>query len=135
MNGIFLSGDPFLKDIPLNPIRIGEIVILKNIFYETGSYTLKTESMVELDKLVKFLAENPHLRIEISGHTDNVGSPEYNLKLSDNRSKAVADYLTGEEVAKDRLVCRGYGLSRPIAGNDTEEGRAQNRRTEIKIIE
>jgi outer membrane protein OmpA-like peptidoglycan-associated protein len=114
---------------------VGEIVILKNIFFETDSYALKTESMVELDKLVKFLAENTHIRIEISGHTDNVGSPEYNLKLSDSRSKAVADYLVLAKVAKDRLVCRGYGLTQPIAGNDTEEARAQNRRTEIKIIE
>jgi hypothetical protein len=135
INGIFLSGDPFLKDIPLNPIRVGEIVILKNIFYKTDSYALKPESMVELDKLVKFLAENPQVRIEISGHTDNIGSAEYNLNLSDNRSKAVADYLIRAEVAKDRLVCRGYGLSQPIAGNDTEEARAQNRRTEIKIVE
>jgi outer membrane protein OmpA-like peptidoglycan-associated protein len=135
MDGIFLSGDPFLKDIPLNPIRVGEIVVLKNIFYQTDSFALKTESMVELDKLVKFLAENPRIRIEISGHTDNIGSPEYNLKLSDNRSKAVADYLIHAGVAKDRLVCQGYGLSRPIDSNDTEEARAKNRRTEIKIIE
>jgi flagellar motor protein MotB len=135
MEGIFLSGDPFLKDIPLNPIRVGEIVVLKNIFYETDSFALKEESMVELDKLVKFLAENPRIRIEIGGHTDNIGSSGYNLKLSDNRSKAVADYLVRAGVAKDRLVCRGYGLSQPIDSNATQEARARNRRTEIKIVE
>ncbi|MBS1233493.1 MAG: OmpA family protein, partial [Bacteroidetes bacterium] len=135
VQGVFLSGDPFLKDIPLNPIRVGEVVVLKNIFYETDSYALKKESKVELDKLVKFLAENPQIRIEISGHTDNIGSPGYNQALSDNRSKAVADYLMRAQVAKDRLVCKGYGLSQPIDGNDTEEARARNRRTEIKIVE
>jgi outer membrane protein OmpA-like peptidoglycan-associated protein len=96
-------------------------------------YALK-ESMVELDKLVNFF-ENPQIRIEISGHTDNIGSPEYNQKLSDNRSKAVADYLIRAQVAKDRLVCKGYGFSQPIDDNDTEVARAKNRRTEIKIIE
>lgn len=135
IQGVFLSGDPFLKDIPLNPIRVGEVVVLKNIFYETDSYALKKESMVELDKLVKFLSENPRIRIEISGHTDNIGSPEYNQKLSDNRSKAVAEYLMRAQVAKDRLVCKGYGLSQPIDDKDTEEARAKNRRTEIKIVE
>ena len=135
MQGIFLSEKSFLKDVPLNPIRVGEIVILKNIFYETDSYALKDESVVELDKLVKFLRENPHVNIEISGHTDDIGTPDYNLILSDNRSKAVAGYLIKAAVAKERLVCRGYGLTHPVAGNETEEGRAQNRRTEIKIIE
>jgi outer membrane protein OmpA-like peptidoglycan-associated protein/Tol biopolymer transport system component len=135
MKGIYLSDKPFLKDIPLNPIRIGEIVVLKNIFYETDSYALKDESVVELGKLVRFLAENPQIKIEISGHTDNMGTPDYNLRLSDSRSKAVADYLINAAVAKERLVCRGYGLTQPVASNETEEGRAQNRRTEIKIIE
>jgi Tol biopolymer transport system component len=135
ISGIYLSGNPLLKDIPLNPIRAGEIVILKNIFYETDSFALKPKSMIELDKLVKFLDDNPYIKIEIGGHTDNVGSPEYNLKLSDNRAKAVADYLIHSDISKDRLVCRGYGFSQPVAGNDTEKDRAQNRRTEIKIIE
>jgi Tol biopolymer transport system component len=135
MKGIYLSDKPFLKDIPLNPIRIGEIVVLKNIFYETDSYDLKDESVVELEKLAKFLTENPQIKIEISGHTDNMGTPDYNLRLSDNRSKAVADYLINAAIAKERLVCRGYGLSQPVASNETEDGRAQNRRTEIKIIE
>jgi len=134
MSGIFLSDKPFLKDIPLNPLRIGEVIVLKNIFYETDSYALKDESVVELNKLVKFLRENPQIKIEISGHTDNVGTPEYNLRLSENRSKAVADYLIHATVANERLVCRGYGLTQPVAGNETEVGRAQNRRTEVKII-
>jgi outer membrane protein OmpA-like peptidoglycan-associated protein/tetratricopeptide (TPR) repeat protein len=135
MTGIYLSDKPFLKDIPLNPLRVGEVVVLKNIFYETDSYALKEESVAELDKLVRFLMDNPHIKIEISGHTDNTGTPDYNLGLSDNRAKAVADYLINASIAADRLVCRGYGLTKPVASNETEEGRAQNRRTEIKIIE
>ncbi|MBN1415168.1 MAG: PD40 domain-containing protein [Bacteroidales bacterium] len=135
VKGIHLFDKPFLKDIPLSPVKVGEVIILKNIFYETDSYTLKEESIVELNKLVKFLRDNPHIKIEISGHTDNVGTADYNIKLSDSRSKSVADYLTKADIAQERLVCRGYGLSLPIASNETEEGRAQNRRTEVKIIE
>ena len=135
IQGVYLSEKPFLKDIPLSPIKVGMIVVLKNIFFETDSYALKDESLAELNKLVQFLQENPHIRIEISGHTDNTGTPEYNLRLSDNRAQAVAKYLVKANVAEDRLVCRGYGLSLPVASNETEEGRAQNRRTEVKIIE
>lgn len=135
MTGIFLSDRPFLKDIPLNPLKVGEIVVLRNIFYETDSYALKEESVAELDKLARLLTENPQVKIEISGHTDNTGTAEYNLRLSDSRSKAVADYLIRASIATDRLVCRGYGLTRPVADNDTEEGRALNRRTEIMILE
>ena len=102
IRGIFLSDKPFLKDIPLNPVRVGEVVVLKNIFYETDSYALKDESVVELNRLVRFLSENPRIKIEISGHTDNVGTPDYNLRLSDNRSKAVADYLIRAGVANGK---------------------------------
>ncbi len=132
--GIYLSDKPFLKDIPLNPIEVGKTAILRNIFYETDSYALKEESVVELDKLIKFLKDNPNIKIEISGHTDNTGTAEYNMKLSENRSRTVAEYLIKSSVDKDRITYKGYGLTMPVAVNDTEEGRAQNRRTEIKII-
>jgi outer membrane protein OmpA-like peptidoglycan-associated protein len=126
---------PFLKDVPLQPIEIGKSTVLKNVFFETDSYALKEESKVELNKVVRFLLDNPNIRIEISGHTDSTGNPEYNQKLSENRAKAVADYLTSSAITQDRIVSKGYGLNVPVADNETEEGRAQNRRTELKIIE
>lgn len=133
--GIWISEKPFLKDIPLYPVQVGEVIVLRNIFYETDSYALKEESLAELEKLVQFLTENPGIRIEISGHTDNTGSGEYNLKLSENRSRTVSEYLIKASVNPARLTYKGYGLTKPLATNETEEGRAQNRRTEIRIVE
>ena len=117
------------------PIKVGESIILKNIFYETNLYDLKDQSRVELDKIIRFLHDYPSVKIEISGHTDNVGSYEHNQTLSENRAKSVVEYLRKSSVTEDRITYRGYGFSKPIASNDTEEGKAQNRRTELKIIE
>lgn len=125
---------PFKKDIPLQPIEVGHIITLKNVFFETAKYELKPKSKVELDQLVTFMNNNPSIHIELSGHTDAVGSAEDNLKLSQNRAKAVNDYLIKNGIDKERLTYKGYGKTRPIASNDTEEGRAENRRTEFKII-
>lgn len=124
----------FILDIPLKPIEIGTTIILKNIFYETDKFDLKPESEIELNKLVEFLKQNPKISIEISGHTDNVGSSEYNKNLSTNRAKTVYQYLISKGIAANRLKFAGYGFSKPIANNDTPEGRALNRRTEFKII-
>ena len=77
----------------------------------------------------------PSLKIELSGHTDNVGSASYNQKLSESRAKSVVDYLIGKGIATTRLVYKGYGFSQPVADNKTEEGRQQNRRTEFKVLE
>ena len=85
-------------------------------------------------ELVQLLKENPSLKIQISGHTDNVGKTEDNLKLSDNRAQAVVKYLTSKGINPNRLSYKGYGASQPIAPNTTEEGRSQNRRTEVKVI-
>lgn len=126
--------EPYLINIPLQPIEANASVVLKNIFFATKQYDLKPESRIELDKLVKLLQDNPTMRIEISGHTDNVGKPEDNLVLSNNRARAVVDYLTQKGIAIDRLIARGYGETRPIADNHTEEGRALNRRTELRVI-
>lgn len=133
--GTFKSTEPFLKDVPLRPIKIGESIILKNIFYKTDSFALMKESKVELDKVIKFLRDYPDIKIEISGHTDNTGTAEYNQALSENRAKSVVDYLISSSVLKERIVYKGYGFSEPVASNDTDEGRAQNRRTELKIID
>lgn len=126
--------DPYLKNIPLQPLRIGEKVILKNIFFETDKYDLKPESRIELDKLIQLLEKNPQISIEIGGHTDNEGGAEYNQVLSDNRAKAVYDYLVEHNIDPSRLTYKGYGLTMPVDTNDTPEGRANNRRTEFKII-
>jgi outer membrane protein OmpA-like peptidoglycan-associated protein len=126
--------ETFLMDIPLQPIREGAIVVLKNIFYETDKYDLKPESKAELSKLISFLNKNPKVNIEISGHTDNIGEDDYNIKLSRNRALSVYNYLTENEISNTRLSYEGYGENSPVASNETEKGRAQNRRTEFKIV-
>ena len=125
---------PYQLNVPLQPLKVGKTVILKNIFFDTDLYDLKSESIAELEKLVKFLKDNPTLKIEISGHTDNVGSNEHNTLLSQNRAKAVYEYLIEKSISKDRLTYKGYSFSNPIDTNETEDGRANNRRTEFKII-
>jgi outer membrane protein OmpA-like peptidoglycan-associated protein len=134
LKGVFYQNAPLLKDIPLQPIEIGKSIVLKNVFYETDSYALKKESEIELNKVVQFLKVNPGIRIEISGYTDNVGETAYNQVLSENRAKTVANYLITASVNAQRIVSKGYGTGNPVTSNDTEEGRAQNRRTELKII-
>lgn len=125
---------PFMMDVKLQPIEFGETVVLKNIFFETGSYELLPESRIELDKLVLFMKNNPSIRIEIGGHTDNVGKPEDNQQLSENRSKSVRQYLINNSIVESRIEYRGYGEEQPVATNETVEGRAQNRRTEFKVL-
>jgi outer membrane protein OmpA-like peptidoglycan-associated protein/Tol biopolymer transport system component len=125
--------EPMLKDIPLRRIKSGEKIILKNIFFTFDSHKLLDESRAELQQLVRFLRENPDVKVRITGHTDNTGNAAYNLQLSQNRARAVANYLLGEGVPMNRVSYKGKGASEPVAGNDTEEGRAQNRRTEMEI--
>jgi len=125
---------PYRLDVALQPIKFGETVVLKNIFFETASYGLLPESKVELDKLVNFLNNNPTIRIEIGGHTDNVGKPEDNQVLSENRAKAVKEYLVANGIAANRIQYKGYGETQPIDTNDTVEGRAHNRRTEFMVL-
>lgn len=123
----------FTVNIPLQPIEKGASIVLKNIFFETGKYELQNESKSELDKLVLLLQENPNLKIEIDGHTDNVGQEKENLLLSTNRAKAVVNYLTGKSISLQRLTYKGFGSAKPVADNSTEAGRALNRRTELSI--
>ncbi|HEY4151085.1 MAG TPA: OmpA family protein [Chitinophagaceae bacterium] len=121
-------------DIPLQPLEANATIVLHNIFFDINKYELKPESQVELDNLVKLLKENPTLKIQINGHTDNVGKPADNLSLSDNRAKAVVQYLTSKGIEPGRLSSQGFGATQPVADNTTEEGRAQNRRTELKVV-
>jgi len=123
------------RDLLLVPIAQGETVRLNNIFFDTGKWELRDESRPELDRLAAFLRDNPEARVEIGGHTDNVGAPQSNLTLSQNRAQAVVDYLRSVGIAPDRLVARGYGQRKPVATNGTDEGRQQNRRVESTILD
>lgn len=129
------SNKPFNIQVLLQPIEIGNKVVLRNIFFDTNKYDLKAESRSELQELVNFLAYNPSIKIEISGHTDNVGNDELNQTLSENRAKAVYQFLISSKVDAARLQFKGYGKSQPIAPNDNDEGRSKNRRTEFKIVD
>jgi outer membrane protein OmpA-like peptidoglycan-associated protein len=111
-----------------------KVYTLKNVFFETGLSTLRKESFPALDELVAALKVKPRLVIEIAGHTDNVGSPESNQKLSENRATAVRDYLLKHGIGPNRVTAKGYGETQPVASNETPDGRQQNRRTEVRII-
>lgn len=125
---------PYQLDIGLQPVRAGAKMVLENIFFELDSYDLRAESKIELDGLVDFLQENPSVSILIGGHTDNIGQAAYNQALSENRAKSVYAYLVKGGVGASRLKFKGFGMNQPIADNDSEEGRAKNRRTEITIL-
>jgi outer membrane protein OmpA-like peptidoglycan-associated protein len=123
-----------VKNFLLDRVEVGAKVILQNLYFETGKSTLKSESFASLDNVVRLLESNETIRIEISGHTDNVGSLSSNKKLSTARAKAVVDYLIKKGISTDRLEYKGYAFSMPIAPNDTSEGRAKNRRVEFKVL-
>ncbi len=118
----------------LDRIDVGAKMVLKNIFFETNKATLKDESTDELERVATLLKENPGIRLEISGHTDNVGSYRANQRLSEARAKSVVDYLVNQGVDSGRLEYKGYSFTEPVADNNTEEGRAQNRRVEFKVL-
>lgn len=123
-----------VKDVQLKKLEVGKSIVLNNIFYDFDKATLRAESMSELERLVQLMKENPTLTIELSSHTDDKGTDEYNQKLSQQRAQSVVDFLIGKSIPKSRLVAKGYGETVPVAGNDTDEGRQQNRRTEFKIL-
>ncbi len=140
--------DPFLMIIELHKIppvppkptpeaetkTISEPIVLKNVFFETGSAELKDISIVELNKLYDFLIGDESLRIQLNGHTDNVGTDSDNMTLSDARANSVRNYLIEKGINKDRLRAKGFGETVPVTSNDTEEGRKQNRRTEFQLF-
>jgi outer membrane protein OmpA-like peptidoglycan-associated protein len=124
---------PLIKNIAMQLVKPGNIVTLNNIFFETGSYSLKHESDIELNKLLQFMLKNQGLNIEIRGHTDNIGDKKLNLILSENRAKAVVDFLIQKGISSSLINYKGYGETKPVGDNVTEEGRAKNRRTEFVI--
>ena len=103
------------------------------VYFDFNMAVLQEGSYVDLDRAVQFLKDNPKMRVELAGHTDNVGTREYNVKLSSDRAKAVADYLASKGVSASRLSAKGYAFDEPVTTNDTEEGRAQNRRVEFRV--
>jgi outer membrane protein OmpA-like peptidoglycan-associated protein len=131
----FSGYEPYKLNIQLQKLRPGATIVLNNVFFETNKYDLLPASMIELDRLVTLLQQNPEKKIEIGGHTDNVGSDEANLLLSDQRAASVVGYLVKKGIAADRLTAKGYGETLPIATNDTDTGRAKNRRTEFKVTQ
>jgi outer membrane protein OmpA-like peptidoglycan-associated protein len=124
----------YYKDIPLQPVEVNASVVLKNILFETNSAQLQDISNVELNTLLQLMAENPTIKVQINGYTDNVGKPADNLKLSTARAQAVVDYLVKKGIKAERLASKGFGEAKPIADNSTEAGRSLNRRTEFVII-
>lgn len=126
---------PFVLTIPLQAIEKGNGIVLNNVFFKTDEFYLEKESEIELNKLVEFMEQNTSIKILIGGHTDNVGSEEHNKSLSNNRAKAVFDYLSSKGVDANRMSYKGFGSSAPIADNATAVGRAKNRRTEFTIID
>ncbi len=124
----------YVVDIALTPIEINASITLKNIFFETGKSELQAASFYEMNKLIQLLIDNPTLKIEIIGHTDNVGKASDNMTLSVHRASAVVNYLVARGIDRKRLNQKGMGSTQPIAENDHEEGRAKNRRTELKVL-
>ncbi len=122
------------KDVYLQPVKAGYSFVLNNIFFETDEYKLNELSRVELLKLNDFMIKNPDISIMICGHTDAVGTQEYNQKLSENRAGSVYSFLIEAGIPSERLLFKGFGKLQPVSDNDTEEGRALNRRTEIVIL-
>lgn len=117
------------------PVIIGKKVILQNVYFKFDKADFLPDSYAELDKLYDYLKQNKHIKIQIDGHTDKMGTDEYNIKLSFQRAKAVYDYLKWKGINEYRLEYKGYGSSLPIVANDSDENRAINRRVEFKILE
>jgi len=122
------------ENIYLEPLTLNASLVLKNIQFDINEFKIKESSKVELDKVVQLLQQNQNIHISVCGHTDNVGLAVDNLLLSSNRAKAVMEYFISKGIAANRLQFKGFGATKPIADNNTELGRAINRRTEIQII-
>ena len=130
--------ETFEKPIEVNfevkPIEAGKSVQINDIYYATASYEINAKSYAVLNEFADFLKTNSTVKVEIRGHTDNIGSVQTNITLSNQRAKAVYDYLLSKGVPKSNISYKGYGPNMPIADNKTEAGRAKNRRTEFYIL-
>ncbi len=125
-----------LRDLYLVPIEVGAVVRLNNIFFDFDKYALKEASFPELNRVIEMMNKNEKMRISVEGHTDNIGTDEYNQRLSERRAKSVMDYLVAGGISKERLQSRGWGKTKPVASNDDEiAGRELNRRVQFIIVE
>lgn len=129
-----LPDKPYIINVALQPINAGEMITLKNIFFETASAELLNTSQNELNKVVDLMKKNPSMKIQVNGHTDNVGADADNMKLSVSRSLSVKNYLIEHGIDAGRITNKGFGETKPIDTNATDQGRANNRRTEIEIL-
>ncbi|WP_194830945.1 OmpA family protein [Prolixibacter sp. SD074] len=125
---------PFQLEIALQPVKAGSVTALRNVFFDTDSATLKTESFLQLKQVVTFMEKNPQWVVEIAGHTDNTGTDAHNLALSKQRAQSTVRYLEEKGISGQRLVAKGYGATQPVADNATADGRARNRRTEFRLL-
>ncbi|MDZ4716258.1 MAG: OmpA family protein [Cytophagales bacterium] len=125
---------PVAMDIFLDPVKVGASAVLKNIFFDLNKYELKERSMTELARVIRFMNDNPSVQVEISGHTDDLGTASYNLQLSQQRAKAVADYLSEHGIDVSRLKQKGYGAEKALMPNDSDENRQTNRRIEFRLL-
>ncbi len=121
-------------EVKLEKIKEGTSIQIKNILFEYNSFELLSQSFKELDKVVKFMTVNKKIKVEISAHTDDLGSDYYNMKLSGKRAQSVVNYLLKKEIPKNRIMAKGYGERNPLVPNNSDENRAKNRRVELKIL-
>ncbi|MGV8944999.1 MAG: OmpA family protein, partial [Lutibacter sp.] len=122
-------------ELAIEEAKVGQSIVLNNIYFEVGKTTVNTSFSTDLDKLVQFLKDNTETKLEIQGHTDNTGSLKLNNKLSQARANSIVDYLVKQGIDSRRISAKGFGLSLPIADNSTAEGRAKNRRVVIKVMQ
>ena len=123
--------EPFKVNVKFEPAKT---YTLDNVHFDFGKATLRAESFAELEELISYLKNKDNIKVEIAGHTDNVGTDADNLKLSQQRADAIRNYVIKKGIAPARVVAKGYGASEPVADNDTDEGRQLNRRTEVRIL-
>ena len=128
------TNQTIVRDLYVVPLEVGESLRMNNLFFDTGKSDLRSESFAELKRLIKLFELFPNLKIEISGHTDSVGSDHNNKQLSEDRASAVRNYLLGRNIRSDHVISKGLGENMPVATNDTADGRQQNRRVEFKIL-
>jgi OOP family OmpA-OmpF porin len=134
--GLNRSATLYVKlELAIEEAKVGQSIVLNNIYFETGKASINTAFSTDLEKLVRFLKDNPATRLEIQGHTDNTGSMLINNKLSQARAESIVTYLSGNGIDRNRLLAKGYGPTRPLISNDTPENRAKNRRVEMKVIQ